>query len=66
MSLNIAIRTMVQLGETVHAYAGGAIVAESIPQREYEEILAKAAGMFRALQGETWANSLPTLEVTVV
>lgn len=66
MSLNIAIRTMVQVGDTVHAYAGGAIVAESIAEKEYEEILAKAAGMFRALQGDGWAAPLPALEVTAV
>jgi para-aminobenzoate synthetase component 1 len=50
LSLNIAIRTMVQRGSTVHVHAGGAIVAESDPQREYEEIQAKAAGMFAALK----------------
>jgi len=49
MSLNLAIRTMVQRGDAVWAYAGGAIVAESDPRREYEEIQAKAAGMFSAL-----------------
>ncbi len=49
MSLNIAIRTMLQLGQTVHLYAGGGIVADSTPQDEYNEILAKAAGMLRAL-----------------
>ena len=49
MSLNIAIRTMVQTGEIVHLYAGGAIVADSDPEEEYEEIIAKATGMLRAL-----------------
>jgi para-aminobenzoate synthetase component 1 len=49
LSLNIAIRTMVQRESTVHVHAGGAIVAESDPQQEYEEIQAKAAGMFAAL-----------------
>ncbi len=51
MSLNIAIRTMVQAGETVHLYAGGAIVADSTPEQEYDETLAKAAGMLRAVGG---------------
>lgn len=49
LSLNLAIRTMFQRGSTVHVHAGGAIVAESDPQWEYEEIQAKAAGMFAAL-----------------
>ena len=49
MSLNIAIRTMVQLREVVHFYAGGAIVADSDPEEEYKEIMAKAEGMARAL-----------------
>jgi para-aminobenzoate synthetase component 1 len=49
LSLNIAIRTMVQLRDAVYVYAGGAILAESDPQQEYEEIQAKAAGMFAAL-----------------
>ncbi len=49
MSLNIAIRTMVQVNDIVHVPAGGAIVADSVAEREYEETLAKAAGMFRAL-----------------
>ncbi|MFQ5414793.1 MAG: aminodeoxychorismate synthase component I [Phycisphaerae bacterium] len=49
MSLSIAIRTMVQAGRVVHMYAGGAIVADSTPADEYDEILAKAAGMMRAL-----------------
>ena len=52
MSMNIAIRTMVQVGDVVHACAGGAIVADSTPAEEYEEIIAKAAGMLRALNCE--------------
>ena len=48
-SLNIAIRTMTQTGDRVHAYAGGAIVADSTPESEYEEVLTKLAGMARAL-----------------
>jgi para-aminobenzoate synthetase component 1 len=49
MSLNVAIRTMVQRRDVVHVHAGGAIVADSEPVAEYEETLTKAAGMFRAL-----------------
>jgi len=49
MSLNIAIRTMVQVRDVVHFYAGGAIVADSDPEEEYKEVMAKADGMVRAL-----------------
>ena len=49
LCLNIAIRTMLYEAGTVHVYAGGAITADSDPQAEYQETLAKAAGMFRAL-----------------
>jgi para-aminobenzoate synthetase component 1 len=48
LSLNVAIRTMVMQGSVVHLYAGGGIVADSEPEAEYEETLAKAAGMIRA------------------
>lgn len=47
--LNIAIRTMIASGEDLHLFAGGGIVADSDPQDEYEESLAKAAGMLRSL-----------------
>ncbi len=49
---NIAIRTLVQREDVVHFHAGGAIVADSEPHEEYDEILAKLAGMLRALQCE--------------
>jgi len=49
MNMNIAIRTMIQRGRSVHVYAGGAITADSNPADELEETLAKARGMFRAL-----------------
>jgi para-aminobenzoate synthetase component 1 len=52
MSLNIAIRTMVQRGDTVNLYAGGGIVAESTPDAEYAETMAKVRGMLRALNAE--------------
>lgn len=52
MSLNLAIRTMVQRGDNVHLYAGGGIVAQSTPDAEYEETLAKLRGMLRALNAE--------------
>jgi para-aminobenzoate synthetase component 1 len=49
MRLNVAIRTMVQQGDAVHLYAGGAITADSDPEQEHREIMAKASGMLHAL-----------------
>lgn len=50
VSLNVAIRTMVQVDDAVHVYAGGGIVADSVAEDEYAECLAKAAGMMRAIK----------------
>lgn len=49
MGFNVAIRTMVQRGDTVELFAGGGIVADSIPSDESVEIDAKAAGMLGAI-----------------
>lgn len=49
VNLNIAIRTMLCDDDRVHVYAGGAITADSNPVDEYDECIAKAAGMLRAL-----------------
>ncbi len=57
MSLSIAIRTMVMRGSEVYFYAGGGIVADSDPQAEYDESLAKAAGMMRALGHDAYCWS---------
>ncbi len=46
---SIAIRTMVVKEGQVHFHAGGGIVADSDPEAEYAETLAKAEGMLRAL-----------------
>jgi anthranilate synthase component 1 len=45
----IAIRTVVMQGDTVHIQAGGGIVADSDPQREYEESWNKAKAMAEAV-----------------
>jgi len=50
MDLNIAIRTATLAGGVVRIAVGGGIVADSDPEAEYEETLAKGAGMFRALE----------------
>jgi para-aminobenzoate synthetase component 1 len=49
MKMNIAIRTMLYDNGLLRMYAGGAITADSDPEAEYRETLAKAEGMFRAL-----------------
>jgi anthranilate synthase component 1 len=45
----IAIRTIVMQGDRVYIQAGGGIVADSDPQREYEESLNKAKAMAEAI-----------------
>ena len=49
LKLNVAIRTMTIAGGRVHYQAGSGIVADSHPEKEYEETLQKAAAMHRAL-----------------
>jgi para-aminobenzoate synthetase component 1 len=50
---NLAIRTVVVERGTASFHVGGGIVADSSPDAEYEETLAKAAGMMGAL-GVRW------------
>ena len=45
---NIAIRTAVQTGDQITFHVGAGIVADSVPEHEYEETLHKAAGILRA------------------
>jgi anthranilate/para-aminobenzoate synthase component I len=49
LDLNIIIRTLVRKGDRLFLQAGGGIVADSVPLREYRETLHKAAGMLRAV-----------------
>lgn len=49
-TLNIAIRTMLVAGGKVHYQVGGGIVADSDPEREYQETLDKAAAMRKAME----------------
>jgi anthranilate/para-aminobenzoate synthase component I len=50
MDLNIAIRTMVLQGRRLSFHVGAGIVADSDPEREYQETLAKAGALTAALQ----------------
>jgi para-aminobenzoate synthetase component I len=49
-AFSIAIRTLVREGEELHFSVGSGITAGSVPAREYEETLHKAAGMELALE----------------
>lgn len=50
--VNILIRTLLARKGRVHVQIGAGIVQDSVPTREYEETLAKAKGMLRALGGD--------------
>jgi anthranilate synthase component 1 len=50
MDTCIVIRTMVLDGQTAYVQAGGGVVADSVPEREYEETLNKAKALLRAIQ----------------
>ncbi len=46
----IAIRTIILKGNDAYIQAGAGIVADSIPEREYEETLNKAKGLLKAIE----------------
>ena len=50
MDLNLLIRTLTLGKGWAHFSVGGGIVADSVPEREYEETWHKAAGLLRALE----------------
>ena len=50
MDTCIAIRTVILDGQTAYVQAGGGIVADSQPEREYQETLNKAKALLRAIQ----------------
>ena len=49
MDMNIIIRTILLAGGVAYAQAGGGIVADSEPEREYRESVAKAAALLECL-----------------
>ena len=57
--LNILIRTAVFRGGRAYFHAGAGIVADSSPEAEYEETLAKAAGFLAALNHGEWTTNGP-------
>jgi anthranilate synthase component 1 len=50
MDTAIAIRTMVVRQGLTHVQAGGGIVADSVPEREYQESIYKATALLRAIE----------------
>jgi anthranilate synthase component 1 len=50
MDTCIAIRTIILDGQTAYVQAGGGVVADSVPEGEYQETLNKAMALLRAIQ----------------
>lgn len=50
--LNIAIRTLLRIGEDLYAWAGGGIVADSDPESEYAECFHKIGALMNALEAK--------------
>lgn len=57
--LSITIRTAICRGDEIYFNTGAGIVADSNPEAEYEETLAKAAGFLAALKLELPASLFP-------
>jgi len=50
MDTCITIRTIVLKGQDAYVQAGGGLVADSVPEREYQETLNKAKALLRAIE----------------
>jgi len=50
MDMAIAIRSILALPDALHFQAGAGIVADSRPEREYQECMSKARAMIKAIQ----------------
>ena len=50
MDQAITIRTLIFHGDTYSYQAGAGIVADSVPEREHDEVIAKSAVLRRALE----------------
>ena len=60
--LNIVIRTIVIDGDSASIGAGGAIVMQSDPDDEFQEMLLKAAALVKAIAISTGAGQAPILD----
>jgi len=58
--LSISIRTAIHQDATAYFHVGAGIVADSIPEAEYEETLAKARGFLAALNLQSQPAASPT------
>jgi para-aminobenzoate synthetase component 1 len=54
---SILIRTAIASNGAAHFHSGAGIVADSVPEAEYEETLAKASAFFRAVRHELTTSS---------
>jgi len=52
MDFCITIRTMIKKGENVYLQAGAGIVADSVPEKEYQECCNKAMALAKTLVAE--------------
>jgi len=59
MDMAIAIRTMVMTKGIAYVQAGGGIVYDSVPEREYEESLNKARALLKAISQAENAGLIP-------
>ena len=50
MDTCIALRTLVMQGRTAYVQAGAGIVADSVPETEYQETINKAQGLLKAIE----------------
>jgi anthranilate synthase component 1 len=50
MDTCIALRTLVVQGDKAYIQAGAGIVADSVPESEYQETLNKARGLLKAIE----------------
>jgi anthranilate synthase component 1 len=50
MDTCIALRTMVLLDRTAYVQAGAGVVADSVPELEYQETVNKARALLRAIE----------------
>jgi len=63
MEMAIAIRTIVLKQNTAYVQAGGGIVYDSVPAREYQESLNKAQATLKAIeQAESAVSTAVTSE----
>ncbi|MUV91172.1 anthranilate synthase component I, partial [Halapricum sp. CBA1109] len=62
-TLNIVIRTLVRYGEAYHLRVGAGIVHDSVPDREYDETLAKGRALVTAVD-EALSDSTLSVEET--